>query len=81
MAKQRKNLFLDAEAVRRGERYSEVHRTNLSQLVSDFLAQLPLDTTREESPFSPTVRRLYGIGAGQTKVEDYREHLAKKYES
>ena len=39
MAKQSKNLSLDPEAVRRGERYSEHHQTNVSQLVNNFLCR------------------------------------------
>jgi hypothetical protein len=75
--KQSKNLSLDPQAVRRGERYSELHRTNLSQLVTNFLLSLPVP--EEEEPLSPAVRRLRGIGAGAAGIEDYRRHLVEKY--
>jgi hypothetical protein len=79
MAKQSKNLSLDPEAVRRGERYSELHQTNLSKLVSSFLSRLPIDSDEQDRPFSPAVRRLLGIGSGDTDVDDYRRHLVEKY--
>jgi hypothetical protein len=79
MAKQSKNLSLDPEAVRRGERYSEMHRTNLSQLVSNFLSRLPIASEEEERRLSPAVRRLLGIGSGAADLEDYHRHLVEKY--
>lgn len=79
MAKQSKNLSLDPEAVRRGERYSELHQTNISQLVNNFLSSLPVGEDLTEAKLTPSVRRMLGIAAGARGVEDYREHLLKKY--
>lgn len=82
MAKVSKNLFLDAVAVERGERYSAQHGTTLSRLVSDFLARLPEDTAAPD--LSPTVRRLLGIAAGEggpDARDDYRNALWAKYGS
>jgi hypothetical protein len=79
MAKQSKNLSLDPEAVRRGERYSELHQTNLSQLVSNFLSGLPIHSEEPERPLSPAVRRLLDIASGSTDVEEYHRHLMEKY--
>jgi hypothetical protein len=79
MAKQTKNLSLDPEAVRRGERYSRLHRTSLSNLVSNFLSSLPGDPEDRTNPLSPAVQRLLGAGAGDTDLEDYRRHLTDKY--
>ena len=78
MAKQSKNLSLDVEAVRRGERFNELYQTTLSQLVSNFLASLAIDSDEQGAPLSPAVRRLLGIGSGGTDVEDYRRHLDAK---
>lgn len=50
------NLSLDREGVLRGERYRKLHRTNLSQLVSGYLASLPIDSEEHERPFTPAVR-------------------------
>lgn len=81
MAKLSKNLSLDADAIGRGERYSELHRTNLSRLVSDFLARLPLDEPARQ--LSPTASRLLGIATPTSGVDEqvYRDHLWKKYGS
>jgi len=79
MAKQSKNLSLDPEAVRRGERYSELHDTNVSQLVNNFLSSLPVDEDVSEAALTPIVRRMLGIAEGSGGVEDYHEHLIEKY--
>lgn len=77
MARVTKNLSLDPEAVERGERYSALHSTSISQLVSDFLSRLPLDDAEPE--LTPAVRRLLGAAAGEGDREDYRRHLLEKY--
>jgi hypothetical protein len=79
MPRQSKNLSLDPEAVRRGERYSKLHRTNISQLVNNFLSSLPVDEDVAEMSLTPTVRRMLGIAEGARGVEDYHEHLIDKY--
>jgi hypothetical protein len=80
MAKRSKNLSLDPEAVRRAERYSELHHTNVSQLVSNFLAALPLEEEAAARPLSPAVQRLLGIATGEGK-EEYHQYLREKYTS
>ncbi len=77
MPKVSKNLFLDEEAVARGERYSALHETNVSKLVSDFLGRLPLHQPARE--LAPIVSRLLGIASGKHDRGTYREHLWKKY--
>ena len=77
MARVTKNLSLDPQAVERGERYSELHATSLSQLVSDFLARLPI--TEDERELTPTVRRLMGVAEGESREEDYHAYLTEKY--
>ena len=79
MTRVTKNLSLDPKAVERGERYSEIHSTSISQLVSDFLARLPLEEEGESSKLTPTVRRLLGVASGGTGRDEYREHLVGKY--
>ncbi|MDO8501608.1 MAG: DUF6364 family protein [Gemmatimonadaceae bacterium] len=76
MAKVVKNLTLDPEAVKRGERYSRRKGTSVSQIVSDFLSRLPDDG---DSKLSPTVGRLLGIARGKGDEEAYRRYLEKKY--
>jgi len=79
MAKQSKNLSLDPDAVTRGERYSELHHTNVSQLVNRFLASLPLEDDDADSDFSPTVQRLVGLVSDKNAVKRYHQHLVEKY--
>jgi hypothetical protein len=38
-------LVLDSKVLERGERYCQLHGTTLSQLVSDFLSNLPIEFT------------------------------------
>lgn len=78
MPKQSKNLSLDPDAVTRGERYSELHETNVSQLVNRFLSSLPVGDDSENG-FSPAVSRLIGLASDKNAVKRYRQHLDKKY--
>jgi hypothetical protein len=78
MAKPSKNLSLDPEAVSRGERYSELHGTNVSQLVNRFLSSLPLED-ESELRLTPVVSRLIGIVSDKDAVKHYRQHLVEKY--
>ena len=80
MAKRSRNLSLDPEAIRRGERYSELHDTSVSQLVSRFLAALPLAGEDEEPPTTPAVRRLVGVGVGGSELKDKRRSREEKDE-
>lgn len=76
--KKPKNLSLEPSVVARGERYSQLHGTNLSRLVGDFLRALPVGES--EPPLSPLVRRLRGIAAdGKAGRAAHREHLRRKY--
>lgn len=76
MARIVKNLTLDPEAVRKGERYSRKNGTSISQIVSDFLLRLPDGV---ETPLSPAVARLLGIASGKGDERQYHNYLEKKY--
>jgi hypothetical protein len=80
MRKRNRNLSLDPSAVERAERYSELHKTNVSQLVNDYLSGLRLHTDDATRDLSPAVRRLLGI-AGSGEATDYHNHLVEKYGS
>lgn len=75
------NLTIDAEAVARGERFGELHRTSLSQLVTRFLYSLPSgEEGGEIAGLTAPVRRLYGAAAGgKADRAAYRAHLVEKY--
>lgn len=76
MGKVVKNLTLDPEAVKNGERYSREKGTSVSQLVSDFLSRLPGENNAR---LSPAVGRLLGVGEGKADEGAYRRYLEKKY--
>ena len=84
VSKVAKNLYLEPDAIEHADKYAQLHRTNLSQLVSDFLRSLPLKSS-SQTEYSPTLRRLIGSAVPReadiqpATVEDYREHLIDKY--
>jgi hypothetical protein len=82
------NLSVDPIVMERGRAYGQQHGTSVSQLVGDFLANLP---SEEPSPeFSPIVELLYGIATPPSRgqkvdradaLATYRRHLDAKYGS
>ena len=73
------SLTLDRDAVERGERFANRHGVSVSTLVSGFLQSLP-DEDSAAASFSPAVKRLYGVAAGNDFSRDlHREFLANKY--
>jgi Family of unknown function (DUF6364) len=79
MAKTTLNLSVEEAAAERARRYSELHDTSISRLVSDFLLGLPLKDDEVTARLSPAVRRLYGIAEGGPDEEDYHRYLLEKY--
>ena len=84
MSKVAKNLYLDPAALDHAERYATMHKTNLSQLVSDFLSSLPLKGS-SRTDYLPALQRLIGSAIPRDSdtppatIEDYRQHLMDKY--
>ncbi len=76
MSKRKLTLSVDEDAIRRARWFSEKHDTSISRLVSEFLRGLGSPDIRE----TPLVSRLVGILPPDTRLEDYYEHLAEKYE-
>lgn len=77
MSRRKLTLSVDEQVIERARRYSRRHNTSISQLVSNYLAQL--DAGQDEASYSPTVRRLVGILPGDATVDQYRRHLEEKY--
>jgi hypothetical protein len=77
MSRKKLTLSVDEQVIERARRYSRRHNTSISQLVSNYLAQL--DANEGEEAYSPTVRRLIGILPSSTTVEQYHRHLEEKY--
>ena len=78
MSKQRLNITVDPAVIERARRYTQQHNISISRLVTEFLAQLPIEDKSEET-LTPTVRRLLGVARGAGDREDYRRHLVEKY--
>lgn len=78
MPKKRLNITLDHETAERARRYTKRHKTSISRLVSEFLAQLP-DAEQAKYELTPTVKRLRGLAKGGPDRDDYRRHLRDKY--
>lgn len=70
-------LSVDEQVIERARRYSREHNTSISQLVSNYLAQL--DDPNDKHLYSPTVRRLLGILPSDTSIDEYYQHLEEKY--
>jgi hypothetical protein len=82
MSKQRINITVDPAVVERARRYTERHGTSISRLVTEYLAQLPLEDeagVEAEERLTPTVRRLLGVARGGGDREGYRQYLVEKY--
>lgn len=77
MSRKKLTLSVDEQVIERARRYSRRNNTSISQLVSNYLAQL--DGDEGEEAYSPTVRRLIGILPTDTTVEQYHGHLEEKY--
>lgn len=77
MSRKKLTLSVDEQVIERARRYSRRHNTSISQLVSNYLAQL--DADQEAGTYSPTVRRLIGILPREAAVEQYHQHLEEKY--
>lgn len=70
-------LSVDAQIIERAHRYSQRHNTSISQLVSDYLAQLA--EAGPHAGYSPTVRRLIGVLPADVSIDEYHEHVEQKY--
>jgi hypothetical protein len=70
-------LSVDEQIIERAHHYSRRHNTSISQLVSNYLARLA--EVGPHQPYSPTVRRLIGILPSDVSVEQYHEHVERKY--
>lgn len=77
MSRKKLTLSVDEQVIERARRYSRRHNISISQLVSNYLAQL--DGNEGSEAYSPTVRRLLGILPSETGLEEYRGHLEEKY--
>ena len=57
------------------KRYAQAHQTTLTELISAFLEQIPLESGVLDK--APIVRRLTGSLSPDASIEDYKKHLEK----
>ncbi len=76
MPRKKLTLSIEAGVIDRARSYSQAHRTTISRLVSQFLAELPTGQGQEHTP---GVRRLLGILPDTASLDEYRRHLEEKH--
>jgi hypothetical protein len=59
------------------KRYARKQNTTLTQLINEYLVQIPAPI--EELEKAPIVRRLSGALSQDVSIDDYKQHLRKKY--
>ncbi|MEW5868495.1 MAG: DUF6364 family protein [Chloroflexota bacterium] len=59
------------------KRYARTHNTTLTELVSAYLARIPVEA--ESLDNAPVVQRLTGLLSTNVSVDDYKKHMEEKY--
>jgi hypothetical protein len=73
-------LRIDEELIERAKVYSKLSGKSVSQLVADYLAMLPEQSSEKRARLTPIVRSLRGLLRGADLDElAYRRHLEDKY--
>ncbi len=70
-------LSIDEGVIQLAHRYSREHNVSISRLVTNYLAGLA--DSESDPRVSKTVRRLRGILPPDVTLDEYRQHLEKKY--
>jgi len=75
MPKTKLTLSVDEAVIRKAKRFSALHSTTVSQLVTEFLASLE----DSEGRSTPVVARLRGVLGRDATRDEYREHVRRKH--
>jgi len=59
------------------KRYAARNNTTLTDLIETYLRRIPAQEPLDDAPI---VRRLSGILPESVSIQDYREHLTRKYD-
>jgi len=78
MQKSKLTIRVPQDLLEKFKQYAEEKNTTMTALVEAYLRRVPL---QEPLADAPIVSRLSGILSQQVGVEDYKEHLVKKYGS
>jgi hypothetical protein len=72
-------IRLPRKLLENAKRYARKQNTTLTNLISEYLIQIPVPITALEH--APIVRRLSGILSQDISIADYKKHLESKYGS
>jgi anion-transporting ArsA/GET3 family ATPase len=70
-------IRLPRKLLENAKRYARQQNTTLTNLISEYLVQIPAPLTALEN--APIVRRISGTLSQDVSVENYKQHLAEKY--
>jgi hypothetical protein len=70
-------IRLPRKLLENAKRYARQQNTTLTQLISEYLVQIPVPSKELEN--APIVRRLSGTLSQDVSVDDYKKHLQEKY--
>jgi hypothetical protein len=70
-------IRLPRKLLENAKRYAREQNTTLTQLISEYLDQIPAPIRELEN--APIVRRLSGTLSKNVSVTDYKKHLEEKY--
>lgn len=70
-------IRLPRKLLENAKKYARRQNTTLTQLISEYLVQIPTPISALEN--APIVRRLSGTLSQEVSIEDYKQHLQKKY--
>ena len=71
-------LRLEEDVIKQAKIYAKSHDTSLSQVVSDYFQVLT--TQKNQSTIPPITQSLLGVLNGaDIGIDDYKQHLEKKY--
>ena len=77
MQKTKLTVRIPQDLLENFKQYAKEKNTTMTALVETYLRRIP---PQELLADAPIVRRLSGILSQQVSLEDYKKHLAEKYE-
>ncbi len=69
-------IRISRNLIENAKRYAAEHNTTLTKLIETFLSSIPTNPSLEDAPI---VHTLSGTLPAGITIEDYKDHLEKKY--
>jgi hypothetical protein len=76
MQKTKLTVRVPRHLVENAKDYASLHQTTLTALIEAFLQRIPSISSTKQTPI---VSSLIGILSSDLSLEDYKEHLERKY--